>query len=121
MRLDKINPMLEKQELQRTENELKAQRERILERIKKAQEKSQSADMVNPGRDDLAYRYMSAEMQKAEQARLEERRAQIEIALERIRKGQYGQCEHCGKPISAARLRALPYASTCIQCQEKMS
>lgn len=113
--------MLEQLELQQIKNELEAQRRRTLERIEAVQEKVRGTGVMNPGRDDLAYTYMSAEMQTAELARLEERLVQVETALARIRQGQYGQCEHCGKPISAARLRALPYASTCIQCQEEMS
>ena len=40
----------------------------------------------------------------------------IDAALERIEKGSYGACEKCGKPISAARLKELPYAAHCIGC-----
>jgi DnaK suppressor protein len=42
---------------------------------------------------------------------------QIEHALERIATGAYGRCEFCGGRISATRLNALPYASSCINCQ----
>ena len=40
----------------------------------------------------------------------------IEIALERIEEGTYGQCEVCGVRIPKARLNALPYATTCVKC-----
>ena len=43
--------------------------------------------------------------------------AQIESALERIREGSYGECEICHGKIPLARLNALPYATTCIECQ----
>lgn len=43
--------------------------------------------------------------------------ANIEVALERIRGGKYGQCEICGGKIPLARLNALPYATSCIECQ----
>jgi len=43
--------------------------------------------------------------------------AQIEAALELMRDGKYGVCEGCEKPIPLARLQALPYAATCIECQ----
>ena len=46
--------------------------------------------------------------------------AAIENALDRIRYGQYGLCEECGESISVARLRALPYATLCIECQREM-
>jgi DnaK suppressor protein len=41
----------------------------------------------------------------------------IEKAIDAIRDGRYGQCEGCGKAIPIARLRALPYTSTCVECQ----
>ena len=33
-------------------------------------------------------------------------------------KGTYGECEGCGEEISAARLKALPWARYCVTCQE---
>ncbi len=41
----------------------------------------------------------------------------IEKALEQMRDGSYGLCEHCEKKIPLTRLKALPYATTCIECQ----
>ncbi|MDX2036045.1 MAG: TraR/DksA family transcriptional regulator [Isosphaeraceae bacterium] len=43
----------------------------------------------------------------------------IENALERIARGVYGRCEFCGEKIAEARLNALPYTSTCIDCQRE--
>jgi DnaK suppressor protein len=37
-------------------------------------------------------------------------------ALDRIRRGTFGKCEHCRKPMSKDRLKALPYARLCIRC-----
>jgi DnaK suppressor protein len=45
---------------------------------------------------------------------------QIERALTRIRKGLYGRCEYCSEKIAEARLNALPYTDTCIDCQREM-
>jgi RNA polymerase-binding protein DksA len=45
----------------------------------------------------------------------------IDRALARIDSGEYGRCERCGKPIAAARLEALPYATLCITCAERSS
>jgi RNA polymerase-binding transcription factor DksA len=39
--------------------------------------------------------------------------AEVEAALQRIRDGTYGICAATGKPIPAARLRALPWARCC--------
>ncbi len=35
--------------------------------------------------------------------------AEVEAALDRIQNGTYGLCEITGKPIAAARLRAIPW------------
>ena len=32
--------------------------------------------------------------------------------------GAYGNCEDCGEPISAKRLRVVPEALYCVQCQD---
>ena len=41
---------------------------------------------------------------------------QVDLALGRIEAGTYGKCEDCGQPIAKARLQALPYTPTCIDC-----
>jgi RNA polymerase-binding transcription factor len=43
----------------------------------------------------------------------------IDEALRRLEEGTYGVCEECGEKINEARLKALPFASTCVQCQER--
>ncbi len=43
----------------------------------------------------------------------------VNEALRRIRKGEYGNCQACGKPISKARLEAVPHARLCIECKEQ--
>ncbi len=45
--------------------------------------------------------------------------SQIEHALQRIGAGVYGRCEFCGGKISEARLNALPYTNSCIDCQRE--
>ncbi len=41
----------------------------------------------------------------------------IQEALERFANGSFGQCTDCGGKIGDARLRALPHARLCIDCQ----
>jgi RNA polymerase-binding transcription factor DksA len=42
---------------------------------------------------------------------------EIDTALAKITDGSYGTCEQCGKSIPKERLRALPYATLCVQCK----
>jgi DnaK suppressor protein len=44
---------------------------------------------------------------------------QIDAALKRIDKGEYGRCQTCQKEIGKKRLNALPWTPLCIECQEK--
>lgn len=45
--------------------------------------------------------------------------AQIEAALERLHRREYGLCEDCREFIGLARLRVLPFARRCRDCQSR--
>jgi DnaK suppressor protein len=45
---------------------------------------------------------------------------QIERALARMKQGTYRICEVCQAKIPVARLNALPYSTTCVNCQREM-
>jgi len=44
--------------------------------------------------------------------------AEIRLALDRLADGTYGICADCDEDIAPNRLRAVPWASRCIRCQE---
>ena len=62
---------------------------------------------------DAAQDEISSQLAEVESREL----ASIELALEQMRKGTYGQCDICSGKIPLARLNALPYATNCINCQ----
>ena len=64
---------------------------------------------------DTAQDEISSQLVEVESREL----SQIEDALMRLRDGHYGDCEHCDKPIPLARLHAVPYAVSCIECARK--
>jgi DnaK suppressor protein len=41
----------------------------------------------------------------------------IDQAIERLSEGRYGRCTSCRGRIAEARLRALPFATCCRQCE----
>ena len=43
---------------------------------------------------------------------------EIELALDKIKKGTFGICEMCEEPIGLARLRVKNFARFCITCRE---
>lgn len=44
---------------------------------------------------------------------------EINEALRRLYRGEYGVCETCEQPIAKARLQAMPHARLCLSCKEK--
>ncbi len=103
--------LLEKRErlLAGMRRELALQRERAA---------SKAADEVDKATDaydeDLSFEIATANDQELED---------IQIAVEKIEKGTYGECEVCGCGISPSRLKILPSATTCVACrgQEEMA
>ena len=45
---------------------------------------------------------------------------EITAALDRLRQGNFGQCEECDAEIPKPRLHALPYARYCVECARKL-
>jgi len=83
------------------------------------------ADLRNNGSEngdsaDVAFDAGSEEI-STQLAELEARElTQIEKAISRIKQGTYGLCEMCQTKIPIARLNALPYSTTCVECQREM-
>jgi len=44
---------------------------------------------------------------------------ELDDALKRIEEGTFGVCEECKTVLTKARLKALPYARLCLNCQQK--
>ncbi|MFP4472364.1 MAG: TraR/DksA family transcriptional regulator [Candidatus Omnitrophota bacterium] len=44
----------------------------------------------------------------------------IDESIVRLERGEYGNCKECGGVIPLKRLQALPYAETCLKCQEEL-
>jgi DnaK suppressor protein len=73
-----------------------------------------SGDVVDAALDSVQDE-ISSQLAEVESREL----SRIEVALERMREGQYGICEGCATNIPMARLQALPYATLCIKCQRE--
>ncbi len=52
--------------------------------------------------------------------KLEESLSDVRSALDRMKKGTYGMCRYCGKPIDPRRLAARPESSSCVSCKEQL-
>jgi len=68
---------------------------------------------------DLALETFEREKDLGLKDGLEIDKAKIALALDRIDKGNYGNCLRCGNPIPENRLKAAPEAELCIHCQRE--
>ncbi|MEN3203130.1 MAG: TraR/DksA C4-type zinc finger protein [Atribacterota bacterium] len=68
---------------------------------------------------DLGNTTLSMELEVSSRRQLTETLEMIEKALRRIEAGTYDTCEICRRKIPLERLRAIPYASLCVECQER--
>lgn len=71
-----------------------------------------------PSNDDEQLNVVELETEIALQDHILESIAQIDFAIARIEKGQYGSCIDCNKPIPIERLNAFPPALRCVACKE---
>ena len=60
---------------------------------------------------------LDTELRVALMGRRTQQVVQIQAALERLAAGEYGHCQECDEFIGTARLRALPFAQRCRDCQ----
>lgn len=76
------------------------------------------ADEVNPEEDgtDAFERQLALKLAAGEGDSIFE----IDEALERIRLKVYGVCEECACLVPSPRLKALPFARRCVECQSKV-
>jgi DnaK suppressor protein len=119
--IKEVEPMAKRDALLRLYKSLKARRDALRGRLGDAM-RDLRGSLARQGGDigELACESGSEEL-SSNLAELEARELnQIEAALSRLRQGTYGACESCGKKIPLARLNALPFSITCVQCQRAM-
>jgi DnaK suppressor protein len=100
------------------ERELAAQRIELCHRIDRHRMdvvRDREPDDETAAAVENASRDMLAATLERERRTLKE----IESALFRLQKGEYGTCDSCGATIPIARLEALPWARRCIDCAER--
>lgn len=49
----------------------------------------------------------------------EDRLRRIDFAFNLMEQGRYGVCAQCGEEVPLARLKVVPFAAYCVDCQEK--
>jgi DnaK suppressor protein len=82
-----------------------------LRRARDGADEQQSEDTSGEGvsaRDDISLALAQVQAETLQR---------IDAALARLAAGRYGDCAECGAPIPSQRLRALPFAVRCLDCE----
>ena len=91
-----------------------------LQRINAFRRDQEQESASEPGDEmDLASATAEIETHAGLIAREEEKLKYLDEALARLDADHYGRCVACGRPIPLERLRVLPFASNCVDCQAK--
>ncbi len=90
--------------------------EELQQRISTTQ--STEREETKGGEDDNAQLWEASEIRDDLDDEAEAELGEVNKALARLDAGQYGTCSSCGKPIGETRLKAVPYASLCMNCAE---
>jgi len=78
-------------------------------------DRTSSLEASADGGTDSYFQEFSLELLERDESTVRE----VVAALERIRSGSYGACEGCSNAIPKERLKLVPHARNCIECQRK--
>jgi RNA polymerase-binding transcription factor len=112
------NPPNDRQRNHRLREDLTRRRDALYERIG-AFRRDQSEEMLSTPGDvmDVAKSSSDVDTHASIIETLEHQLAEIDDALNRVDEAQYGFCMNCGDEIPSERLRAVPSAIYCVDCQ----
>lgn len=119
-----MDKKLPKKFVQDQKEKLLKEREKTLKQIKTLKEEDPFSDpdhaSDNAAVDTDVREQVGHDTVEAQIKDLTKRVGEIDEALKKVYKNQYGKCEKCGKSIPQARLKLLPEASYCIDCEKKL-
>lgn len=99
---------------------LYAEREQTLARVRQYRAAQEEEALVPPADElDAARSLADVETHASLIDRAEKRLYSIDRALDLLQSGRYGVCVQCGDEIPLERMKALPFAAYCVDCQGK--
>jgi DnaK suppressor protein len=99
---------------------LNHERNRALAQIREYRHDQEDEATPPPGDEmDQARALADVETHASLIERSEERLKAIDFAFERLEQNRYGICAGCGDDIPLERLKTLPFAGFCVDCQER--
>jgi YteA family regulatory protein len=108
---------------------LQAERERLEQELHEIMERTSISSDIEQVTElstyddhpaDLASETFEREKDLALEGNIQDLLDKVNTALEKIEDGTYGLCDSCGIEINTNRLEALPWASLCLNCQDRL-
>ncbi|HEV3112490.1 MAG TPA: TraR/DksA C4-type zinc finger protein [Candidatus Binataceae bacterium] len=101
-------------------NILTQERTNALARIRDLRRNQGDDPAISPGDEmDVARSLTDVETNASLIERAEERLKAIDDAFGRLTSGRYGICQQCENEIAVERLKVLPFATYCVDCQQE--
>ncbi|PYX19814.1 MAG: RNA polymerase-binding protein DksA [Acidobacteria bacterium] len=112
---------MKQREFRQFQQVLERQRDEILRSLARSNKEGRALEEDYPqDLGDRSITNLSRELLFQQSTHRRQLLRKIEVALERIREGTFGECTSCGEQISVRRLEAMPFAAYCRDCQESL-
>ena len=112
---------MKQREFRQFQQVLERQRDEILRSLARSNKEGRALEEDYPqDLGDRSITNLSRELLLQQSTHRRQLLRKIEVALERIREGTFGECTSCGEQISVRRLEAMPFAAYCRDCQESL-
>lgn len=102
---------------------LKAKEKELKKQLEEIEEESPSSDefrsLDNAPEEDASEADTGTRLNAMKDMLLSQLK-KVSNALLKMRHGSYSVCDRCGKPISAERLKVMPEAIYCIDCEREL-
>ena len=110
---------MDKRKMKAYRDKLLARRESLFSQVTEAEMSSRERDLeATQDPADMAANAYTKELLISMSANDRKLLQLIDEALERVERGEYGECVNCGEPLTEKRLDAVPWARYCLKCQD---
>src|SRR5438045_4959412 len=110
---------MDKRKMKAYRDKLLARRESLFSQVTEAEMSSRERDLeATQDPADMAANAYTKELLISMSANDRKLLQLIDEALERVERGEYGECVNCGEPLAEKRLDAVPWARYCLKCQD---
>jgi len=112
-----IDPAARSERHQALKDMLEVRRQEILDKLRTIREAMPDQRLDVQDAEEQAVTDFAKDMEFALVQMKADTLSRIDEAMRRLETGTYGECAECGTEIPAARLKALPFAVLCRDCQ----